>query len=155
MAVTELVADIQAKLEPLECLDHLSELWQGEQLSVNNECDLAIGIGDPASHGSVGGLEVSGLSLLDMACRKGFLDSSAKSAECQIGARRIELAEEEALPIFAFFFRLHTKPKVDGEVRDDKVPGLTRAVGKRLSNRKVLVRIVPFARFVGKSPAAV
>ena len=68
MAVTELVADIQAKLEPLECLDHLSELRQGEQLSVNNECDFAVGIGDPASHGAVGGLEISWLSLLNMPC---------------------------------------------------------------------------------------
>lgn len=143
------------QLESLKCFGHLCELLQGKQLSINDECDLAIGIGDPASHSSVGGLEVSGLSLLDMARRKRCLDSSAKSTECQIGTRRIELPEEESLPVFSFFFRLHAKPKADAEVRDNEGPGLTRAVGKRLSNRKVLVGIVAFARFVGKSPTAV
>ena len=134
-----LILDIQAKLEPLKCLDHLSELLQGKQLSINDEGDFAIGIGDPASHGSVGSLEVSGLSLLDVPCRKRFLDSSANSTECQIGTGRIELPEEESLPIFSCFFRLHAEPQAGVEVRDDKVPGLTAQsvnacrIGKSLS----------------------
>jgi len=153
--VTRLIDDVQSKLESLKRLDHLSKLLQGEKLPINDECDFAIGIGDPASHCAVGGLEVSRLSLLNMPCGKRFLDAPSKSTECQIGTRRIELPEEESLPLFAFFCRLHTKPKAGVEVRDHKVPGLTGAVGKRLSNRKVLVGIVTFARFVGKSPTAV
>ena len=37
-----LVADIQTELESLKRFDHLRELLQSQQLSVNDECDLAI-----------------------------------------------------------------------------------------------------------------
>ena len=84
---------------------------QGKQLSVDDECDFAIGIGDPPSYGLVGSLEVSRLLLLDVACRKRFSDLPAKSTESQIRTRRVELPEEESLPFLSFFFRLHAKAK--------------------------------------------
>jgi hypothetical protein len=50
---------------------------------------------------------------------------------------------------------MHAKPEAEAEVGDEKVPGLTTAVGKRLPNGKVLVGIIALAGFIGSFPAAI
>lgn len=151
----ESVLDVKAKFESFECLDHLSELLQVKQLAINDECNFAIRIGDPAAQSSVRHFEFSGLSLLNMPCSKSRFDSSANAPKRQVGTYRIELSEGVSLSIFPFFLCVHAKSEPGGEIRDDKVSGLTGAVGKRLPNGKVLFWIIVVARFVGMLPTAV
>ena len=108
--------DLQAKLKSLEGLEHLSELPQGQWLPIDDECHVAIAIGDPASHGLMGGLKVSGLLLLNMACCQRFADPCAKATECQIGTIGIKLSEEESLALLSFFLGVDPKPKVETEI---------------------------------------
>jgi hypothetical protein len=80
--LAESIADIQAELESLIGFDHFPELRQSEQLSVNDECYFVIRVGDPAAQYTMSGLEVSGLSLLDVPCGECFGDSSANPTKC-------------------------------------------------------------------------
>lgn len=54
------ILDVQAELESLVRLDHLPELLQGEELTIDDEGDLLVCIGDSPSHSLVGSLEIAG-----------------------------------------------------------------------------------------------